>query len=107
MTVSEERVQRGAAVLDGFRPGWASTVNVDELEIASMDDCVLGQVFGDFGDGLHYVMACVGSVSPHEVAFDYGFDARGESYLEDATELNELWKAVILERASPGLAAPA
>lgn len=39
-----ERVQRGAAVLDILWPGWRLNVNLDDLDMVSGYDCVLGQV---------------------------------------------------------------
>lgn len=49
MTV-EERIERGAALLDEIRPGWRSQVNPDGLRMRSAEFCVLGQLYGNFYD---------------------------------------------------------
>jgi hypothetical protein len=46
-----ERVARGAALLDQYRPGWADEIDLHELRIESGSDCVLGQLYGDYGEG--------------------------------------------------------
>lgn len=47
-----ERVVQGAEFLDEFRPGWADEIDVEALDLASSDRCVLGQIYGSFRDGL-------------------------------------------------------
>lgn len=43
----DERVKRGAALLDEKRPGWADEIDLDLLNLRSCTTCVLGQVFLD------------------------------------------------------------
>jgi hypothetical protein len=38
-----ERVNRGAALLDEFDPGWWETVDVDTIDISDIDRCIIGQ----------------------------------------------------------------
>ena len=45
-----------ALVLDRVKPGWYRFVDVTCLELASTENCVLGQLYGDFTRG-HYVVA--------------------------------------------------
>jgi hypothetical protein len=40
------------ARLDTVRPAWREKINLERLDIASPNFCVLGQVFGDFFRGL-------------------------------------------------------
>lgn len=44
-------VARGAALLDARVPGWWTKINVDKLDMWDSRNCVLGQVFGEYGDG--------------------------------------------------------
>lgn len=44
-------VEDVAKLLDADRPGWAYLVNLDILNMAETENCVLGQVYGDWEDG--------------------------------------------------------
>jgi hypothetical protein len=46
------RVRRGAAYLDAVDPGWAERLDPDTLALADGRCCVLGQLHGDFRQGL-------------------------------------------------------
>lgn len=46
-------VTRAILVMDEFDPGWWKTINVLTLDLASCEDCLLGQRFGSFGPGTH------------------------------------------------------
>ncbi len=52
MSATSERVGAGAALLDGRLPGWRDLVDVDRLDLAVCDECVLGQIFGDYSRGV-------------------------------------------------------
>lgn len=43
-----DRVADGAAWLDLHQPGWTALVDVDLLQLDDPEECVLGQVFGDY-----------------------------------------------------------
>jgi hypothetical protein len=45
-------VKRGEAFLDEHVPGWRDAVEPYGLDLANGCQCVLGQVFGDYDDGL-------------------------------------------------------
>lgn len=40
------RVHDAALLLDAARPGWATRVDLDRLNLASNHDCILGQAYG-------------------------------------------------------------
>lgn len=65
----EDRVRRGAALLDRLRPGWAGAIDQGFLDQGSCYTCVLGQLFGDFLEGLKETGTDLGG---REV--DHGFD---------------------------------
>lgn len=52
MFQDRERVQRGAAFLDRIYPGWYRKISPSSLNLYNNDRCVLGQLFGAFGDGM-------------------------------------------------------
>jgi hypothetical protein len=71
-----ERIARGAAFLDEKQPGWRERIDLEALNLASLENCVLGQVFGHF-DGGFAALADAGLVA--DVAtLDYGFDVNGD-----------------------------
>jgi hypothetical protein len=46
------RVQRGIQILDEKAAGWVAKIDLGRLVFASPFNCILGQVFGSFGDGM-------------------------------------------------------
>lgn len=53
MTISHRaRVSRAAKFLDENTPGWAYKVRLRDLDIASCSNCVLGQLFGEYDEGM-------------------------------------------------------
>jgi hypothetical protein len=47
-----QRVRRGATLLDRERPGWADEINTRTLDVRFTEVCPLGQLYGDYEDGL-------------------------------------------------------
>ena len=45
MTITEDRVQTGAAWLDLTYPGWYRSIDLSILDVAKCDVCVLGQIY--------------------------------------------------------------
>ncbi len=98
------RVTRGADYLDEVHPGWHRLVNAATLELSSGPACVLGQLHGDFRQGLsrsfliHLGSAPRLNLSP--VA--YGFlceQGVGEAVqAQDYDLLNQAWREAILQR---------
>jgi hypothetical protein len=89
-----ERAARGAALLDEIRPGWWRSVAFDQLAMDSCDQCVLGQVFGEYSDGLQALDAHANQGSKVRVTIDedyYGFDLTDVEKLGDADE-NAAWE---------------
>lgn len=50
-------VRKGAALLDVMEPGWfrPSKVALSRLAMGSCEVCVLGQLYGDYMDGLNHL----------------------------------------------------
>lgn len=71
------RVDLGAALLDEKVPGWRTKVDLDIFELRSTEDCILGQVFGDYGVGTRELGL------NREAQAAHGFDLKVEDYLSD------------------------
>lgn len=79
-----ERVERGAALLDKHNPDWYMAVSLQGLRMSSCSECVLGQLYGDYGAGLDKVMP------GHTLdTGDYGFMLTPEQLKEFAGWANE------------------
>lgn len=98
------RARRGAAYLDEADPGWHTRLDPATLELADGAHCVLGQLHGEFRNGLlrarilDLSSAPLASLSP----VDLGFQARrdlGEA-LEalDYAYLNRAWREALAAR---------
>lgn len=85
--VTRRQVARGSVLLDEHIPGWPLLVN-RPLRMWSSEDCVLGQVYGSYEDGI----AALGMGTAIEVAERFGFMP---GY---ATALAVEWTRVINER---------
>lgn len=49
---TKEQVEAGIAFMDKHLPRWRNRVDVDSLDLMDTCDCVLGQIFGSYADGL-------------------------------------------------------
>ncbi len=45
------QVKTAAKDLDRLKPGWASRINTERLDMGSVQQCILGQLYGTFGQG--------------------------------------------------------
>lgn len=46
-----ERVESGAKLLDDYASDWYRFVDLGRLDIQSIQNCILGQIFGSFRNG--------------------------------------------------------
>jgi hypothetical protein len=72
----EDRVAKGAALLDEHRPGWARLVALNRLAMETCDQCILGQVCGDYYDGWKKLLPRL--PRKWHRSSDYGFTLAGE-----------------------------
>lgn len=97
MSTITDRVAAGVAWLDEHVLGWQDRVVVEQIEMASVCRCVLGQIFGSFYSA---------PLDEFDQAAALGFDARlpddGEADIDvtprDFMALAEEWERVITER---------
>lgn len=50
--VINEYVQNGMALLDTVSPGWETKVDPDIIDVSSLSNCILGQVYGDYNTAM-------------------------------------------------------
>jgi hypothetical protein len=63
----KERVLRGIELLNEHIPGWEDRIDCQHLLLANADQCVLGQLFGDYEEGTSALELST------EDAVDHGF----------------------------------
>ena len=102
-----ENVTRGAVWLDEKEPGWWERIDLERLDMDSLTDCIIGQLYGDFWDWEEVR-------DNSEAASDLGFDAYSDYELRekfgyychdvggDYAVLWALWNEEIAERKSRG-----
>lgn len=87
-----EEIAKGIALLDAKDPGWVNLISVDALTMSDVHNCVLGQLYGDYYDG-------VGILLLDDYTSDCGFDVSGEKLRLPAPwhSLTSEWKQAILD----------
>ena len=91
------RARAGAVLLDAEYPGWAEEIDLDTLDMGDCIECVLGQLYGDYMDGMAALdPAAAESDEEPAWAVDLGFN-----FGDMATEYSDLdraWRAEITKR---------
>lgn len=70
----------GAALLDRTDPAWPSRIDLQIFAIDDCDACVLGQLFGGYGEGITLLFSLS---APYDVTVTHGFDIPTPNYLGD------------------------
>jgi hypothetical protein len=95
LTLAQESVEKGAALLDNFDPDWHYLIDLDTLDVGDVGNCILSQLFGgwqagktalDLYDGQHAAV--------------YGFEQIlvGDDYETTYEDLDAEWTALIILR---------
>lgn len=85
--ILSDRVTAGANLLDEKWPGWYSVIALDRLAMESCTQCILGQLCGNYHDGLDFIGIQLGEPK--------GFYSNTK---KDDEALAELWRAEIKNR---------
>lgn len=85
---ANERVQRGAVILDRVQPDWRSKINLSDLEMSSNNFCVLGQLFDGYQRGVERLTGAIYNIEWSE---SNGFTTRDG----DWNSLNVAWETEI------------
>ena len=87
----DERIRQGVEFLDQDSPGWEEVISLVGLHLSSCYNCILGQVYGYYAEGVRRLDAL--ELDPVECGFDCGI-TEDTSY----RELQQVWKDYIRER---------
>lgn len=99
----KENVKRGAKLLDEKVPSWYTSINLDTLELSSCLECILGQLFGHYSDGLTELkIDFQNSIASDSPRYYYGFSVCGNVSSTWWKALTELWKQEVLARRNNG-----
>lgn len=101
METMEQRVNRGAALLDEKRPGWWKSVDLARLDLNHCERCVLGQLFGDYKEGRSALCLLSGLSNSVKWSFDCGFTLVGPDVDcgdEEMEKLTQAWTKLIQQR---------
>lgn len=108
ISLARERVERGAALLDRYRPGWDQSVNLTDLDLGSASRCVLGQVYGrsnSLYDPPGYTSGKWALGLSEVDAVHYGFQAdratvrtRNNKVKVSYRQLEAAWTVLLIER---------
>lgn len=119
MNDTEERVERGARLLDEIAPGWETRINLETLDLESTYSCICGQLFAENGrtselsqgpsfyqSGFDW-FACTlyeqgaawaKALGAKAHTSQFGFDIEAEEY----EELQDAWIDLIKDRFNSG-----
>lgn len=86
-----DQVAAGVRLLDDAAPGWEAQVNLAFLNMSNCQQCILGQVFGDYG---------LGQAQVGKTGNGYGFTLLGTDGDADVrwTRLAQAWRRVVAKR---------
>lgn len=87
-----DRVAAGSNWLDVIHRGWDEDINLDTLTIDSCDQCVLGQLFERYGDGLEALEL------DDDDAVEFGFDRHTSEHPDVYDDLTAAWMDAIRAR---------
>ncbi len=98
MSSVQERVDKGVQLLDFKCPGWRKKVYASKLDMSDILNCVLGQIFGYYYDGLNELEL---SDNPEELCDSprhFGFNASSGDEAE-YLELKREWTKRLMDVA--------
>lgn len=97
----QTRVAAGVAFLDRQVPGWVDRIDVDNLNVASPVNCVLGQLYGMYSSGI----SALGLDQDQAAALGFQVEVTGDSFsdfvralvasAEEYPALTDEWRRVI------------
>lgn len=95
---------RGAVFMDEKKPGWFHSIDKGKLNIATTDNCILGQLFGEYNDGCKKLN--IDGDESRKDRIGYGFNPSLFAYaLFGIRRLNRAWRNEIDRRLQNPVAA--
>lgn len=96
MITVQERVQKGVEFLNEAAPEWWKVIDLGRLNLHSPCDCVLGQLFGDFGRALGDELD-LSHTQSRILGFDIAFELEPDLKLTEYQQLTQAWKEAITQ----------
>lgn len=96
-----EPANRGAELLDRIRPGWHNEIDLDTLEVSDFERCVLGQLYGNYGEGGDVIFDSAGILWDTSNSVHLGFNKVVHIPEELSTDGDDARRAYIIERYAP------
>ena len=95
----EDRIERGASILDEVNPGWELEIDPATLDLQNACNCVLGQLYETFYRGLDHTGLIIDS------SIDCGFYLRvyGPDLSDSYRTLTNEWITFIKKRLDEGI----
>ncbi|MBI3589706.1 MAG: hypothetical protein HY093_04845 [Candidatus Liptonbacteria bacterium] len=88
----EANVARGAKLLSQRMPDWKKRISLRRLRMHDRDSCILGQLKGDFANGLGWLWPAETSGNARfQSAVSHGFDSTIPYNLALCASLREAW----------------
>lgn len=84
----QEKVKLGAKLLDKKIPGWRKKIDLNDFDMTTCQECVLGQLTEHYALGL-------GQLGIEGESEEHGFSA---AYSEDWGDLQKLWVEEIISQ---------
>lgn len=98
-TTLDEAVENGAKLLDQKNPTWASKIDIEGLDLHSCSECLLGQLYEYYDDGVLELFDVDGDEEDldefmRDDASNHGYDCN----TSELGEITELWVDAIQSR---------
>lgn len=109
-TETQERVRRGAQMLDRKNPDWFNEIDLDVLDLNDCHACILGQLYGTYSEGRYRI----GLDWDLQATGSHGFTVWPRDHIEDLDDfyseeerlwdqLYNAWKEEITKRRANAL----
>jgi hypothetical protein len=90
----ETEIARGMALLNARKPGWKKLVDTRYLDLGDSHNCVLGQVFGHYEEGIARILPGKNAYIREEHGFTIVWQP-GRNVPKLANTLTAEWKAAL------------
>jgi len=74
-------ISKAIKLLDKNRPQWQQKIDLSLLDMSSAQNCILGQLYGDYSDGQHALKL------GYEKCVALGFSPEGDEYDDGLQEI--------------------
>ena len=101
-TEARKRAGRGAVYLDRMLPGWYRRIDLDTLCLGDGINCILGQLYGSFLEGLSWSLVLESTpyrFAPIRLGFMCVWGVCQALQEQDYEYLNQAWREELQQRA--------